>query len=94
MHHSQPDYILAREGDVRQLRAIKFWRLQYHESDYRAIVVTIRAGKQGKRRLKVYQRKRQEFPLQLPPQELWDDLMTAFVALQATCKDLEVLKRH
>jgi hypothetical protein len=51
-------------------------------------------GKRGKRRLKAYQRKRQEFPLQLPPQELWDDLTTAFIALQTTCEDPEVAKRH
>jgi hypothetical protein len=48
----------------------------------------------GKRRLKAYWRKRQEFPLQLPPQELGDDLTTAFVVLQATCKDPEAAKRH
>jgi hypothetical protein len=51
-------------------------------------------GSGGKRRLKVYWRKWQEFLLQLPPQELWDDLTTAFVVLQATCKDPEVAKWH
>jgi hypothetical protein len=56
--------------------------------------MTIRVGKQGKRQLKAYRRKRQEFPMQLPPQELQDDLTTAFAALQATSEDLEVAKRH
>jgi hypothetical protein len=32
--------------------------------------------------------------LQLPPQELWDDLMAAFVAMQATCEDLKAAKQH
>jgi hypothetical protein len=81
MHHLQPDYILAREGDMRLLRGIRFWLPRYHNLDHRAIVATIRAGKWGKRRLKAYQRKRQEFLLQLPPQELRDDLTTAFIAL-------------
>ncbi len=48
---------------------------------------------QGKRQLKAYPRKHQEFPMQLPPQELQDDLTTGFVALQATCKEPEAVKR-
>jgi hypothetical protein len=55
---------------------------------------TIQAGKRGKRRLNAYRRKRQEFLLQLPPQELWDVLRAAFIVLQATCKDLEVATWH
>jgi hypothetical protein len=76
------------------LKGIGFWWPQCHNSDHRAVVATIRAGKQEKRWLKAYRRKRQEFSLQLPPQELQDDLMTAFFALQATCKDLEAAKQH
>ncbi len=62
--------------------------------DHQAVVATIQAGKRGKQRLKAYRRKRQEFPMQLPPQELQDDLTTAFVVLQATCKELEAVKWH
>jgi hypothetical protein len=76
------------------LKGVRFWWPQYHDSDHQAGVATIQTGKWGKRRLKAYWRKQQEFLLQLPPQELWDDLMTAFVALQATCKDLGAAKRH
>jgi hypothetical protein len=94
MHHLQPDYTLAREGNMQQLKGVGFQWPQYHDLDHQAVVTTIQAGKQGKRRLKAYRRKRQEFPLQLPPQELWDDLMTAFVALQATCNNPEAAKRH
>ena len=94
MHHLQLDYIFAREGDMRQLRGIGFWWPRYHNLDHRAIVATIQAGKRGKRWLKVYQRKRQEFPMQLPPQELRDNLTTAFAVLQATCKEPEAVKRH
>jgi hypothetical protein len=32
--------------------------------------------------------------MQLPPHELWDYLNTVFVALQATCKEPEAVKRH
>jgi hypothetical protein len=32
--------------------------------------------------------------MQLPPQELQNDLTTAFTVLQATCKDPEAAKRH
>jgi hypothetical protein len=76
------------------IKGHQFWWPQRHNSDHQAVVATIQAGKQGKRRLKAYRQKRQEFLLQLPPQELWDDLTTAFVALQATCKDPEAAKRH
>jgi hypothetical protein len=86
--------ILAREGDMRRLRGVRFRWLQYRDTDHQAVVATIQAGKQGKRRLKAYRRKWQEFPLQLPPQELRDDLTTAFVVLQTTCKDPEAAKQH
>ncbi len=76
------------------MKGVGFWWLQFHDSDHQVVVTTIRTGKQGKRWLKAYQRKWQEFLLQLPPQELQDDLMTAFVVLQATCKDLEKAKWH
>jgi hypothetical protein len=94
MHYSQPDYFLSREGDMWHLKGVRFWWPQCHDSDHQAIVGTIQVGKREKRQLKVYwRRKWQEFPLQLPPQELRDET-TAFIALQATCKDPEEVKRH
>jgi len=50
--------------------------------------------KLGRRRLKEYWRKRQEFPLQLPPVEQQDDLTWAFEALRVTCKEPETTKAH
>jgi hypothetical protein len=94
MHYLQPDYILAREGDMRHLKGIGFCWLQCHDYDHQAVVATIQAGKQGKRWLKAYRRKQQEFLLQLPPQELRDDLTTAFIALQAAYEDPEAAKQH
>jgi hypothetical protein len=90
----QPDYILAKEGDMWQLKGVGFRWPRCHDSDHRVAVATIQVGKQGKRRLKAYRRKWQELPLQLPPQELQDDLTTTFVVLQATCKDPVAAKRH
>ena len=48
----------------------------------------------GKRRLMAYRRKCQKFPLQLPPQELRDDLTKAFEGLKATCKEPMTVKHH
>jgi hypothetical protein len=94
MHHSQPDYIFAREGDMRHFRGIGYWWPQYHDLEHRAVVATIQVWKRGKQQLKAYPKKSQEFPMQLPPQELQEDLTTAFAALQATCEEPEVVKRH
>ncbi len=59
--------------------------------DHQAIVVTICAGKW---RLKAYERQCQKIPMQLSPQELRDDLTTAFEALKATCEEPEAAKSH
>jgi hypothetical protein len=71
MHYLQPDYIMVRDRDCRRFWNVGFRWPQYHDTDHRAVVATI---KSGRRRLKEYQRKRQEFPLQLPPVEQQDDL--------------------
>jgi hypothetical protein len=41
-----------------------------------------------------YRRKRQKFPLQLPPVEQQDDLTRAFKALKVTCEEPETTKAH
>jgi hypothetical protein len=82
MHCLQPDYVMVRERDHRQFRNVGFRWPQYHDLDHRAVVATI---KSGRRRLKEYWRKRQEFPLKLPPVEQQDDLTWAFEALKVTC---------
>jgi hypothetical protein len=48
----------------------------------------------GRRRLKEYWRKHQEFPLTLPPVEQQDDLTRAFEALKVTCEEPETTKAH
>jgi hypothetical protein len=40
-HYSQPDYIMAREGDRRRFWTVGFRWPRYHDSDHRAIVATI-----------------------------------------------------
>ena len=91
LHYSQPDYIMARDRDCRRFRNVGFRWPRYHDSDHRAVVATI---KSGRRRLTEYRRKRQKFPLQLPPVEQQDDLTQAFEALKVTCEEPETTKAH
>ena len=90
-HYSQPDYIFASGGDAMQIWNVGFRWPQYHNSDHQAVIATIRTGK---RQLTVYWSKRQKIPLQLPPQELWDDLTNAFEGLKATCEEPMTAKHH
>jgi hypothetical protein len=48
MHYSQPDYIMAREGDGRRFRTVGFQWPRYHDSDHRAVIATIRHGRVGR----------------------------------------------
>jgi hypothetical protein len=82
---------MVRDRDCRQFRNVGFRWPRYHDSDHRAVVATI---KSGRRRLKEYRRKRQEFPLHLPPVEQQDDLTRAFEALKVTCEEPETMKAH
>jgi hypothetical protein len=45
MHYSQPDYIFARERDVKRLRNVGFRWPRYHDSDHQAVIGTIRTGR-------------------------------------------------
>ena len=69
MHYLQPDYIMVRDRDCRRFWNVGFRWPQYHDTDHRAVVATI---KSGRRRLKEYRKMRQEFPLKLPPMEQQD----------------------
>ena len=91
MQYSQPDYVMVRKRDRRRFRNVGFRWPQYHDSDHRAVVATI---KSGRRRLKEYWRKHQEFPLKLSPVEQQDDLTRAFETLKVTCKEPETTKAH
>ena len=91
MHYSQPDYVLVHKRDRRRFRNVGFRWPPYHGSDHRAVVATM---KSGERQLTAYRKKRQEFPLKLPPVEQQDDLTRAFEALKATCKEPKTTKAH
>ena len=65
--HSQPDYIMAREGDIRRFWKVGFQSPPIHDSDHLAVVAHMWKGKGGS--LKTYQRNRQRFPITLPPGE-------------------------
>ena len=91
LYYFQTDYIFASKGGVWRFWNIGFWWPQYHDSDRHAVIVIICAGR---RRLKEYRRQRQEFPMQLPPHELWNDLTNTFEALKDACEEPETKKRH
>ncbi len=83
-HHSQPDYIMTREGDIRYFWKVEFRSPLVHNSDHHAVVATFRARKT--RRLTAYhcRSRRQCLPLWLPS-KLHDKLTHTFKALKLTC---------
>ena len=85
-HHSQPDYILAREGNVRHLQRVAFRTPVVHHSDHRAVIAIFHSRRT--RRLKKYCRQQQRFPLRLPP-GTHDGLMRDFKTLRLTCEKPE-----
>jgi hypothetical protein len=90
MHYSQPDYSFACKKDIRRFRNVGFRWPRYHDSDHQAVIGTIRTGR---RQLKGYRRKRQEFPLHLPPIEQQDDLTQTFEKMKVACKEPERQRR-
>ncbi len=80
-HHSQPDYIMAREGDIWYFPKVAFRLPLVHDSDHCAVVATFRARKT--RWLTIYHCRRQRLPLQLPPKP-HDKLTQTFEALKLT----------
>ena len=89
-HHSQPDYILAREGNIWYFWKVAFRSLLVHDSDHRAVVATFRARKT--KRLTKYCRRRQRLSLRLPP-EPHNKMTHTFEALKLTCREAEPTKR-
>jgi hypothetical protein len=83
-YYSQPDYCMAREGDMANIRGVGFRSPRFLHSDHRAVVVNIQVGWAGTGRLKQYRRECQQFPLTLPlgPK---DANTTTFDALAAKC---------
>ena len=62
---SHPDYFLAKEGSRRIFRNVALRRPRHHDTDHRAVVATLFGG--SVRTTKAYRRRRQRFPIQLPP---------------------------
>jgi hypothetical protein len=85
-YHTQPDYILAREGNVHHLQRVAFRTPVVHHSDHH-VVVTIFHSRRTQR-LKKYCRQRQRFLLRLPPGP-HDGLTRDFITLRLTCKKPE-----
>jgi len=81
-HYTQPDYIMARAGDMSQFQGVRFRSPRFLHSDHRAVVANIRVDRKG--RLKEYRRAHQKFPLSLPP-GLKDSNTALFDALAAKC---------
>ena len=90
-HCSQPDYILAREGNIWYFWKVAFQSSLVHDSDHRVVVATFRARKT--KWLTKYRCRRQRFPLQLPP-ELHGELTHTFESLKLTCKKAEPTKQQ
>ncbi len=65
--HSQPDYIMAREGDIRRFWKVGFQSPPIHNSNHHVVVAHMWKRKGGS--LKTYRRNRQRFPITLPPGE-------------------------
>jgi hypothetical protein len=89
-HHSQPDYIMAREGDIWYLWKVAFRSLLVHDSDHRAVVATFCARKTHW--LTAYHCRRQRLPLRLPPKP-HDKLTYTFEALKLTCIEADPQSR-
>jgi hypothetical protein len=64
-YYTQPDYFMARAGDIAQFKGVGLRSPRYLHSDHRAAVANIRVGRTGW--LKKYQRACRKFPLSLPP---------------------------
>ena len=82
--YSQPDYIMAREGDMKHIRKAGIRTPRYHISDHRAVVLYLKAGNTGK--LKTYRKQRQCGPLKLEPGQQ-DELTLQFEALKKHCDE-------
>ena len=79
---SQPDYILAREGDRGRFRKVVVRSPRHHDSDHRAGVASIYAG-DGKK-LARYRRCRSRFPIRLQRHATRTDMETTFEELQTS----------
>jgi hypothetical protein len=90
-HQSQPDYIMAREGDIWYFWKVLFQLPLVHDSDHRAVIATFCTRKM--QWLTTYCCRRQCLPLRLPP-KLHDKLTHTFKALKLTCIEADPQSRQ
>jgi hypothetical protein len=90
-HHSQPDYILAREGNIRYYWKVTFQLPWVHDSNHQAVVATFQARRS--RQLTTYHRKQQRLPLRLSTRP-HDELTQQFEALKLQCEKADPKKRQ
>jgi hypothetical protein len=81
-HHSQPDYIMAQEGNIWYFWRVAFQLPLVHDSDHCAVIATLCARKT--QWLTTYHCRRQHPPLQLLPKPR-DKLTHTFKALKQMC---------
>jgi hypothetical protein len=81
-HHSQPDYMMAREGNIWYFWKVAFRLPLAHDLDHHAVIAIFHARKM--RRLTTYPHRRQCLPLWLPPKP-HDELTHTFEALKQMC---------
>jgi hypothetical protein len=79
--YSQPDYIIACEGDIQKFLKVGFQSPPIHNTDHRTVVVHIRKGRHGS--LKTYWKGHQQLPITLPPGEQ-DKITCQFEELKAS----------
>ncbi len=82
---------MAWGKDTKLFCNVAFWQPRFHTLDHWAIVASIVRGWHGQ--LKLYRRRRQRFPLQLPPVEEQDQQTCLFGELQKNCKENAMMKR-
>jgi hypothetical protein len=82
---------MAWGKDAKLFCNVAFWQPRFHTLNHQAVVASIVRGRHG--RLKLYRRRCQRFPLQLPPVEEQDQQTHLFGELQKTCKVNTMMRR-
>jgi hypothetical protein len=82
---------MAWGKDAELFCNVAFWQPRFHTLDHWAVIASIVRGRHGQ--LKLYRRRCQRFPLQLPPVEEQDQQTHLFGELQKTCKENATMRR-
>jgi hypothetical protein len=82
---------MARDRDTKLFWNVASQQPRIHNSDHRAVVVSISRGRPG--RLKRYHQRRQTIPLQLPSVEEHDEQTGLFRELRKSCEEDALTRR-